>query len=84
MGFLAGFIWNFSLALPIGVHLGWNWAQGHWTPILHERPTWLTGGPVGLEGSAVCAGVIGLLILGMTFLKSGPISDLNRSGRENG
>jgi len=58
-----------SLALPIGVHLGWNWAQGNllgfqvsgttqmrglWTPVLHDKPTWLSGGAVGLEGSVLC------------------------------
>ena len=58
-----------SLALPIGLHLGWNWTMGNlfgfqvsgtssmhgfWTPVLHDKPTWLTGGPVGLEGSVLC------------------------------
>jgi len=73
-----------SLALPIGVHLGWNWAQGNllgfqvsgttqaqgfWTPILHDRPEWLTGGIVGLEGSAVCAGIAVIGILGLILWK---------------
>ena len=55
-----------SLALPIGVHLGWNWAQGSllgfgvsgtsfaqsaWEPVSHGRPEWLTGGAFGLEAS---------------------------------
>ncbi len=58
-----------SLALPIGVHLGWNWAQGSllgfgvsgttnirgaWTPVFHGRPEWLTGGTFGLEASLPC------------------------------
>ena len=58
-----------SLALPIGVHLGWNWMQGSvlgfgvsgttdfpgiWAPVLHDRPTWLTGGAFGLEASLIC------------------------------
>ncbi|NWJ41198.1 MAG: CPBP family intramembrane metalloprotease [Geothrix sp.] len=67
-----------SLALPIGVHLGWNWAQGSllgfgvsgttdtpglWTPIFHGKPEWLTGGAFGLEASLPCALVCGAFIL---------------------
>ena len=51
-----------SLALPIGIHLGWNWTQGHvlgfgvsgidvtgwFHPIFQGMPQWLTG---GLSGS---------------------------------
>jgi membrane protease YdiL (CAAX protease family) len=58
-----------SLALPIGIHLGWNWTQGSllgfgvsgtreagwWTPVFHARPAWLTGGAFGLEASLPCA-----------------------------
>ena len=58
-----------SLALPMGLHLGWNWAQGTllgfgvsgssaqgwWTPVFHGRPEWLTGGSFGLEASLPCA-----------------------------
>lgn len=78
---LLGFCWRRtgSLALPIGVHLGWNWAQGPllgfgvsgtgaegwWTPVFHARPDWLTGGAFGLEASAVCTAVCGLAILGL-------------------
>lgn len=69
-----------SLALPIGVHLGWNWAQGSllgfgvsgttdikgaWTPVFHGKPEWLTGGAFGLEASAVCTLVCGLAILAL-------------------
>lgn len=59
-----------SLAAPIGLHLGWNWAQGSllgfgvsgttstpglWTPVFHGQPDWLTGGSFGLEASLPCA-----------------------------
>jgi hypothetical protein len=67
-----------SLALPIGLHLGWNWAQGSllgfgvsgtttlkglWTPVFQGRPEWLTGGAFGLEASLPCALVCGAAIL---------------------
>ncbi len=67
-----------GLALPIGVHLGWNWAQGSllgfgvsgttdikgfWSPVFHGRPEWLTGGAFGLEASLPCALVCGAVIL---------------------
>jgi len=70
-----------SLALPIGIHWAWNWTQGNllgfsvsgtglpvapFKPLLKARPDWITGGPVGLEGSAactlVCLACIGLLL----------------------
>lgn len=54
-----------SLALPIGIHFGWNWAQGTllgfdvsgidhagWLlPQLLDQPQWLTGGAFGPEAS---------------------------------
>lgn len=67
-----------SLALPIGMHLGWNWAQGSllgfgvsgttdikgmWTPVFHGKPEWLTGGAFGLEASLPCAVICGAAIL---------------------
>ncbi|MBI1751535.1 MAG: CPBP family intramembrane metalloprotease [Acidobacteria bacterium] len=73
-----------SLALPIGVHLGWNWAQGSllgfgvsgttdikgaWTPVFHGKPEWLTGGAFGLEASAICTVVCGLAILALWLWK---------------
>lgn len=66
-----------SLALPVGIHLGWNWTQGvllgfgvsgnaeagWWTPVFHGRPEWLTGGAFGLEASLPCVLVCGAAIL---------------------
>lgn len=54
-----------SLALPLGLHFGWNWAQGYllgfqvsghehngWLlPQLQAQPDWLTGGSFGAEAS---------------------------------
>jgi membrane protease YdiL (CAAX protease family) len=64
---LMGLAWlrTRSLALPIGIHLGWNWAQGHvlgfgvsgydhpgWLrPLFQDRPEWITGGAFGPEAS---------------------------------
>lgn len=54
-----------SLALPLGLHFGWNWAQGYllgfqvsgyehngWLlPQLQAKPDWLTGGSFGAEAT---------------------------------
>lgn len=63
-----------SLALPMGIHLGWNWAQGNLLgfgvsgtttdpgflkPVFHSRPEWLTGGSFGLEASLPCLLIVG-------------------------
>jgi hypothetical protein len=54
-----------SLALPIGIHFGWNWAQGSllgfdvsgftqsgWLlPHLLAKPQWFNGGAFGPEAS---------------------------------
>lgn len=69
---LLGLAWlrTGSLALPIGIHLGWNWCQGELMgfqvsgtgaggllkPLLRpDRPDWLHGGAFGLEGTLACA-----------------------------
>lgn len=65
-----------SLALPVGLHLGWNWAQGHllgfgvsgidypgwFRPVFLGLPEWLTGGEFGPE-SSVFAVVIDLALI---------------------
>lgn len=55
-----------SLALPVGIHLGWNWTQGNvlgfgvsgttnqhgWIrPVFQGKPDWVSGGAFGLEAS---------------------------------
>lgn len=68
-----------SLALPVGLHLGWNWMQGHvlgfgvsgiaqngWLqPVFHGRPEWLSGGAFGPESSifAVIIDLVSIAIL---------------------
>jgi membrane protease YdiL (CAAX protease family) len=78
-----------SLALPIGIHLGWNWMQGNvlgfgvsgttdepgwFAPIFGSKPDWFTGASFGLEASLPCA-VICLAFIGLLCLwKSRPLS----------
>ncbi len=67
-----------SLALPVGIHLGWNWTQGTlmgfqvsgtdapgwWRPVLDPaRPAWVHGGAFGLEATLACAALCTLAIL---------------------
>jgi membrane protease YdiL (CAAX protease family) len=70
-----------SLALSMGVHLGWNWTQGTllgfgvsgledpgwWKPLFHGKPAWLTGGSFGLEASLPCALLCGAACLVMSL-----------------
>lgn len=64
-----------SLALPVGLHLGWNWVQGSvfglgvsgtehagWLQPVHAGPQWLHGGGFGVEAS-VFGLVADLLVL---------------------
>lgn len=68
-----------SLALAVGIHLGWNWTQGHilgfgvsgtsadgWLrPVFQGRPEWVSGGAFGLEASifGVVAVLLGIALL---------------------
>ena len=66
-----------SLALPLGLHLGWNWMQGSvmgfnvsgyaqsgwWKPVIENRSAWLSGGGVGAEGTVFSIAVSMLVIL---------------------
>lgn len=75
-----------SLALPIGVHLGWNWAQtclgfpssgtsshGLWQPVYHAKAAWLTGGEFGLEASLAGVVVLAVAVIVLTKLISTPV-----------
>jgi len=82
-----------SLALPIGIHLGWNWAegsllgfgvsgsksQGYWTPVFNDLPRWFTGGEFGLEASLPCAIVCSAACLCLTFSSIKPIASKTES-----
>lgn len=79
-----------SLALSLGIHLGWNFMQGpllgfgvsgtHGSsvlePVLPPAGTWLHGGPFGLEAGLPCAVacLLALLLL-ERLLRSGAILD---------
>lgn len=66
-----------SLALPIGIHFGWNWIQGAllgfdvsglheagWLlPHLLDKPQWLTGGSFGPEASVMSVAVDATTVL---------------------
>jgi membrane protease YdiL (CAAX protease family) len=81
-----------SLALPIGVHMGWNWMQdilgfgvsgstskGWWSPVLHRQQDWLTGGSFGLEASAPGVVVIGLVVLALIRWKGSDMLARNQA-----
>jgi hypothetical protein len=77
-----------SLALPIGIHLGWNWMQGHvlgfgvsgttrhqgfFRPQFVDDPTWFSGGAFGLEASAFAVLVdVALLVALLVWRGSQP------------
>ncbi|NOK35897.1 CPBP family intramembrane metalloprotease [Corallococcus exercitus] len=76
------------LALPVGVHMGWNWflgvmgfgvsgneSHGWWTPVFHGRPEWLSGGAYGLEASIFSVAVLALAIVGLTRWKGSAARD---------
>lgn len=66
-----------SLALPIGIHFGWNWIQGSWLgfdvsglqqagwllPQLLDKPQWLSGGAFGPEASVCAVAVDSIAVL---------------------
>ncbi|MBE0367756.1 CPBP family intramembrane glutamic endopeptidase [Pseudoalteromonas aurantia] len=78
------YIKTHSLALPIGLHLGWNWAQGNilgfgvsghntagWLkPTFHGVDEWITGGNFGPEASIFSIAVCILSLIGLYHWKS--------------
>ncbi|WP_395700234.1 lysostaphin resistance A-like protein [Aquabacterium sp.] len=66
-----------SLALPMGIHFGWNWTQGSllgfdvsglaqagWlAPHLLDKPQWMSGGSFGPEASVFAVVVDALAVL---------------------
>ncbi|MCP3063799.1 CPBP family intramembrane metalloprotease [Myxococcus sp. K38C18041901] len=83
-----------SLALPVGVHLGWNWAmnclgfsvsgnsfKGFWTPVYLDRPEWLTGGEYGLEGSVIGVVLLLVAVVAMALWKGTASADVSRGGK---
>jgi len=77
-----------SLALPIGLHLGWNWAQGDilgfsvsgfeksgWLkPIFHGKEQWLTGGDFGPEAS-IFSVIVSVAVLFILIRFKGSVED---------
>ena len=75
-----------SLALPVGIHLGWNWAQGSLlgfgvsgtrgqgflSPVFHHRPEWLTGGNFGPEASVPSIIILGAACIWLAMRKTAP------------
>jgi uncharacterized protein len=75
-----------SLALPVGLHMGWNWsmgalgiavsgveAKGWWAPVPHAGKEWLTGGSYGLEASPVDSAVLAVVLVALLRWKGLPL-----------
>lgn len=76
-----------SLALPIGLHFGWNWGLGHllgfgvsgfehagwFRPLLQDRPEWMTGGRFGPEAS-IFAVIVDVLLIALLWKWKGSAS----------
>lgn len=76
------------LALPIGIHFGWNWVQGSvlgfdvsgmeqtgWLlPELADRPAWMTGGAFGPEASIFAVLIDAVAVLVMWRWKTNVVS----------
>ena len=76
-----------SLALPIGLHLGWNWAQGYllgfgvsgynhvgwWQPFFQGKAEWLTGGVFGPE-SSIFSPLVSLIMIVVLWRWKGSVA----------
>lgn len=80
-----------GLAVPIGFHTAWNWLQGnilgfpvsgikitgnYLTPSYTNHSNWLTGGIVGLEGSAVTIGLM-ILLVGWIVIRTHKLENIS-------
>lgn len=86
-----------SLALPIGLHLGWNWTQGAllgfgvsgfdqvgWLqPLFLGKPEWLTGGQFGPE-SSVCAVLVDVVSVALIWRWKGTAAAYRRNAPSAG
>jgi membrane protease YdiL (CAAX protease family) len=76
-----------SLALPVGLHLGWNWMQGSvlgfnvsgmglpgwWQPVPQAVPDWLGGGAFGPEAS-IFSVVVDLVLIAALWRWRGTVA----------
>lgn len=77
-----------SLALPVGIHLGWNWTQGHllgfgvsgyeqtgwFHPLFQGKAEWVTGGAFGPEASAFAV-VVDLTVIALLWRWKGSTTE---------
>lgn len=84
-----------SLALPVGLHLGWNWTQGPvlgfgvsgyehagwWRPSFPGEAVWLTGGAFGPEAS-LFSPLVSLLLIVLLWRWRGSVVARRRPGTE--
>jgi len=91
---LLGLAWirTNSLALPIGIHVGWNWTQGgilgfgvsgaksvgYFAPVYLGAPQWMTGGEFGLEAALPTA--VAALAACVLLAARWPLGGLGKSG----
>ncbi|MEO8196445.1 MAG: type II CAAX endopeptidase family protein [Thermoanaerobaculia bacterium] len=75
-----------SLALPVGLHLGWNWSLGSFLgfgvsgyeqagwmkPVFQGKVEWLTGGAFGPE-SSLWSPIVSLLMIGLLWRWKGSV-----------
>jgi membrane protease YdiL (CAAX protease family) len=84
-----------SLALPIGLHLGWNWAQGNilgfgvsghdnvgwFKPVFKGMEQWVTGGEFGPEAS-IFSIVISIITLVLLTIWKGSVEKTTKTEKQ--